>query len=198
VEFNNRRAPEHWYVVHCQPLKERQAAAALEHNLGLATYLPEIRRRFRGQLQQAPLFPRYLFVRANLHTTAPSQINATPGVLRLVAFDETPQPVPAAVIGALYQRVCELNVQGGLLEHQFRPGDPVQLADGPLQGLEALFVGPTKPSERVRILVHFLGSLREVDVDVDVLAKPAPGLIFRRERRTRGKGRRIKQHGIET
>jgi transcriptional antiterminator RfaH len=192
----NTPAVDQWYAVYCQPLRERQAAVALEYRLGLATYLPEIRRRFRGQVQQAPLFPRYLFVRADLYAAAPSRINATPGVLRLVAFGETPQPIPAAAIEALCQQVEQLNAQGGLPEHGFHPGDPVLLASGPLQGLAALFVGPTTPSERVRVLVDFLGSLREVDVHVETLEKPNVPVVFRRERGTRGKGRRIKQHKL--
>jgi transcription antitermination factor NusG len=92
---------ESWYVVHYQPLKERQADATLAHYLGLITYLSAIRRRFRGRVQQAPLFPPYLFVRANLHVVALSAINATPGVLRMVAFDDRPEPVSAALIEAL-------------------------------------------------------------------------------------------------
>jgi len=184
---------ESWYVVHCQPLKERQADAALAHYLGLITYLPAIRRRFRGRVQQAPLFPRYLFVRANLQVVALSTINATPGVLRMVAFDARPQPVSAALIEALRQRVDLLNAQGGLPEHNFHPGEAVQLKDGPLQGLEAVFVGPMKPSERVQILIHFLGQLREVDVDVDMLERPSSMPTLKRERRTRGKGRRVKR-----
>jgi transcription antitermination factor NusG len=97
------------------------------------------------------------------------------------------------VIEALRQQVDLLNAQGGLPEHSFRPGDPVLLTRGPLEGVAALFVGPTTPSERVRVLVQFLGSLREVDVDVETLELPGQHAEFKRERRTRGKGRRIRQ-----
>jgi len=184
--------PPPWYVVHCQPLKEWYTAAVLTDQLGLTVYLPTVLQPFRGTLQRAPLFPRYLFVQANLEAVAPSTINAAPGVVRLVAFEEVPQPVPAATMAALRRRVDQLNTQGGLPVHGFQPGDAVWLTGGPLQGLEAVFVGPLKPRERVRVLIEFLGQLREAEVQVALLepvrAAPAP----QRARRTRGKGRRIK------
>ena len=183
------RATRAWYAVHCQPLKERRAAAALHDLLGLTVYLPEVRRLFRGELQQAPFFPRYLFVRANLHEVSPSAINTTPGVVRLVTIGDTPQPIPARVIAAIQENLDRLDEQGGLPRHNYQPGDTVQLRSGPLRGMEAVFMGPMQPSERARVLVKFLGELREIDIDVGMLedAKPEP----RRERRTRGKGRHI-------
>lgn len=181
---------QQWYVVHCEPLKERWAATVLHERLGLAIYLPEIRRRFRGQVRYAPLFPRYLFVQVDLQQVAPSTINTTPGVVRLVSFDNMPVPIPASVIDALRERVDSLNSAGGLPQHNFRPGDTVRFTSGSLRGLEAVFVGPMRPSERVRVLIEFLGSLREAEVAVDLLEPAAPAV--KRERRTRGKGRKIK------
>jgi transcriptional antiterminator RfaH len=182
-----------WYAVHCQRQKEWRAAAALETLLGLTVYLPEVRRRYRGQIQHAPLFPGYLFVRANFQIVAHSQINATPGVLRLVAFGDTPRPIPAAAIEQIRAQVRALDTLGGLAAHQFRPGDTVRLKAGPFRGLEAAFQGPMTPSERVRVLIEFLGSLRQAEIDIDDLegvgSAPPP-----RERRTRGQGRPIKRH----
>jgi len=186
---------ESWYAVHCNPFKESLAATLLAEQLGLAVYVPQIRTRFRGQIQYAPFFPRYLFIQANLQEVPISHINATAGVSRLVMFGYAPQPIPAAVIEALAQRMAHFNAQGGLSNHGFVPGDSVRLKSGPLRGLEAVFVGPMKPSERVQILVDFLGHHRPAEVNVSTLeritAVPAP----MHERRTRGKGRQIKVKG---
>lgn len=180
-----------WYAVYCQPFKERQTAMALEKRLGLTTYLPEVRRRHYGCIRLVPLFPRYIFVRANLLAISPYRINTTPGVFRLVGFDSIAQPIPAAIIEALRQQVDDLNLQGGLTGHAFQPGDAVRLRKGPFQGLEAVFVGAMRPGDRVRILLDFLGNLRQTEVDVTLLerANAAPP---QRERRTRGKGRPIR------
>jgi transcriptional antiterminator RfaH len=181
----------HWYVVHCKPHKEWQAASALTERLGLATYLLELRRCSRGRVQRAPLFPRYLFVRMDLQTVGVSHINATAGVLRLVSFGGAPPSIPETVIEALRQRVDILNDHGGLLEHGFHPGDTVRLTHGPLRGLEAIFIGPMKPSERVRVLIEFLGQPREMKLPVDILERAGTSPAPKRERRTRGKGRWI-------
>jgi transcriptional antiterminator RfaH len=182
---------EAWYAVHCQPLKERLAVTLLQDQLGLTVYLPEIQRRVRGRLHSTPFFPRYLFVHAAPQALAPSRVNATAGVLRLVAFGDIPQPISAAVIAALRERVERFNAQGGLPHHGFRPGDAVRLKQGPLQGLEAIFVGPMGPSERVRVLLEFLGRSRQAEVSADALERATPAPVAHPPRRTRGRGRRI-------
>ena len=75
---------ESWYAVHCQPHKERLVVSQLSDQLGLAVYLPEVKRRRHGRTMRAPFFPRYLFVRADLRTPEAGRINCTPGVVRLV------------------------------------------------------------------------------------------------------------------
>jgi hypothetical protein len=90
--------------------------------------------------------------------------------------------------------VRELNRQGGLLPHGFQSGEPVIFAAGPLQGLEALFVGPLTPTRRVQVLLHFLGQEQQMTVDVRLLAKhpAAPQAPSAHPpRRSRGKGRPI-------
>ncbi|HEU5102641.1 MAG TPA: transcription termination/antitermination NusG family protein [Roseiflexaceae bacterium] len=183
-----------WYVIHCQPLKERNVAACLEAQLGAIVYLPEVRRCFRGRVQSAPLFPRYIFAKVDLHAVAPSRINAVAGVARLVTFGEHIQPVSEALIAELRQRVERLNTAGGLPEHSFHPGDTVRIGEGPLQGLEVVFLGPQKPSARVRILIQFLGCLSELEIGSHALevAEARPPLQSRRL--TRGKGRRVNIH----
>ncbi len=182
-----------WYVVHCRPHKERYAALALQEQFGLTVYVPEVMCYYQGQIQHAPLFPRYLFAQIDLHTVPPSRINATPGVTRLVTFDTTPQKIPAAVVQAIHTQVECCNEQGGLPEHGFQPGDTVQFRRGPLRGLEAIFVGPITPSRRVRILLEFMGRLNELEVDRNLLETSSENVPQKRERRTRGRGRWIKK-----
>lgn len=186
--------PGEWFVIHCLPLKERYAAMALQEQRGVSVYLPEVVRYFRGQVQYAPLFPRYLFALIDLQLTPPSQINATPGVVRLVTFDYQPQPIPAAVVYALYERVEQYNSQGGLPEQTLQPGDTVEITSGPLGGLEAVFVGPITPSKRVRVLLEFMGHLNEVEMDREVLMLVSSAPTLKRPRRTRGQRRRVRSN----
>ncbi len=195
----SRSQPDHaaWYVIHTKPLKEGQAAMALQEQLGLTVYVPEVRRPFQGTTRSAPFFPRYLFAHADLSQVCLSAINHTPGVLRLVCFDDQPQPIPATVMRELHQRIEQLNAQGYVPQYAFQSGDPVRLRSGPLRGLEAVFVAPLGAGERVRILLDFLGRLNETNVDA-VLLEPASAPAPQQQhppRRTRGKGRVIHHSG---
>ncbi len=79
---NIQRTTNHWYVAHCQRLKEWQAAAALEEHLELAVYLPEVRRRGSRQVRRSPFFPGYLFVRADLRQVARLPAGRNPAAQR--------------------------------------------------------------------------------------------------------------------
>lgn len=182
-----------WYVVHCKWLKEWHTAVALESLLGLTVYLPVVRQRGRGTFGPLPFFPNYLFVHVDLREVAPSQIQAVPGVVRLVSFDTQPQPVATHVIDYIREQVHALDAQGGI-PHPFKLGDTVRFKSGPFNGLEATFQGPLKPSERVRVLLEFLGSMRELEVGAEKLERVASASSAQHERRTRGKGRLINTH----
>jgi transcriptional antiterminator RfaH len=188
---------DRWYVVHCRPLKEEYAAKALRDIMGLATYSPQVMRRTNSRTQSAAFFPGYIFVQADLREVKLSSINSTPGVLKLLYLGGVPQWLPVAVVEAIRERVDTLNADGGLPRYTFHPGDPVLLRDGPLRGLQAVFIGPMTPRARVKVLLEFLGRPNEVQVDLDVLEplrdeplrdNPAP----RPARTTRGRGRRIR------
>ena len=181
-----------WYVAHCAPFKEVAVAAALQDQLGLETYLPMIERPYRGQVQPTPFFPRYVFVRTELHSRTIYDIHAIAGVLRLLAFDGLPQAVPTAVVNGIREHVDRINAQGGLSESQFCPGESVCITAGPLEGLEAVFLKPMQQSERVKVMIEFLGHLREAEVPVSTLEKARHQSITKRPRRTRGRGRPIK------
>lgn len=180
----------HWYVVHTKAHQELLAAGLLEQRLAAAVLLPQARQRSRGQMRVTPLFPGYLFVELDLAQTEASAVNNTPGVIRLVAFGGLPKPVPGPVIDALRARLAEIHSQGGLPQHPFKEGDKVRLTGGPLAGLEAVFVGPMRPAERVRVLLEFLGQEQEALVPVEDL-ETAGGPV-KRPRRTRGQGRPIR------
>ncbi|MCS7038101.1 MAG: hypothetical protein NZP34_00710 [Caldilineales bacterium] len=181
-----------WYAVHTKPFKEVLVAALLEERLTLQVFLPEALQRYRGRMEMRPFFPRYLFVEADLAQIEVSAINALPGIIHLVSFGGVPQPLPLAVIEGIRERLAAINAAGGLPSHGFNPGDRVRLTDGPLAGLEAVFQGPMRPSQRVKILLEFLGRLQTLEVPPEYLepvreTPPTPSS----RRTTRGRGRRI-------
>ena len=183
-----------WYVVHTKPCKELLVADHLEKRLELEVYFPEVLRFYRHQWQLRPFFPRYLFVQADLHVTEAPAIHYSPGVIGLVSFGNVPQPVSHEIVEKIRKRVDALNAQGGLPRYDLRPGDPVRVVSGPLRGLEAVFQKPMRAGDRVRILLEFLGHLREAEVSIDDIERIGNRSTpkFKRRRRTRGKGRKIR------
>jgi transcriptional antiterminator RfaH len=188
-----------WYAVQCLSAREQYAASALESLLGLTVYLPAVRRRSRGAFQLAAFFPGYLFANADLHAVAPSRIQSVPGVVRLVTFGDRPLPVAAATIEYIREQVREIDARGGLPAHDFRHGDTVRFRAGPFRGLEATFQATLRPSERVRVLLEFLGSPREIELGAEQIERAGPAAArpeaaeppSRPPRRTRGRGRAI-------
>lgn len=204
TDIKARNSP--WYVVQCKPLKENFAAQVLRDDFALDIYVPLVVRCSGCRTRQVPLFPGSLFLRADLLDAKLSSINVTPGVVRLLEFGGVPQAVPAQVVEAIRKRVDTLNTRGGLPNHDFRPGEAVSVKSGPLRGLQAVFVGPLRPSARVRILLHFLGHLNEVQVELEVLQRAISMTSADvsaswevdlqkdwQKRTTRGRGRRISQ-----
>jgi transcriptional antiterminator RfaH len=192
AHFLNEPAP--WYVVQCKPHKERYAVRALRALLGLTVFVPEMKIRSRGEVKYVPLFPGYFFVQVDLRKVARSRINSSPGVLRLIEFGGVPQVVPPFVMEVIFEEVNRYNNSSPLPSHELQPGDLVRVKDGPLQELKMIFVGGQTANQRVRVLFEFLGRMKEVQIEAELLEKittaqipPAPA----RKRYTRGKGRRV-------
>jgi transcription antitermination factor NusG len=186
-----------WCVVHVRAGQELAAAGLLERSLKLSVFLPEVLQRWRGRTQLGPLFPGYVFVTEGDRQGALGEVDFTPGCGRLVRLGRceqqatSPVTICEAVVEQLRQRVTQFNAAGGLPTHRLHPGDWVQIKAGPMRGLDALFIGPQTSSERVQLLLYFLGREQQISLafdDVEPCAQPQ-----RRERRTRGHGRRI--HG---
>jgi transcription elongation factor/antiterminator RfaH len=186
---------EQWYTLYTKPNAEYQVVTALQKR-GIETYLPEIEiAKERRVRDRKPFFPCYLFIKADLKVVGLSRVRRTPGLRRIVAFDDCPVPLPDEVINLIRCKLDELNAAGGQPMHTFRPGDTVRITDGPLQNMLAVFEGPTTPAERVQVLLTFLGHARRASVPVTDLEKTPSGAevsVPKRPRRTRGQGRRIK------
>lgn len=183
-----------WYLIHCQSKKEPFAAAFLREVYGLQTYLPMYNASIRGKDHSMLLFPNYLFVSTNLNEVSLSQINASPGVRYLVEFGGEPAITPNYVVEEIKRR---LESADEFYRQPLKPGDHVRMKYlGPLQDLEMIFVGTTGPEKRVCVLLDILGRLKEVYMPWGVLEKIPDRQEYKRERYTRGKGRRIKSHTL--
>lgn len=160
-----------WYLVHTKPRKEIVAEQNLQRQ-GYELYLPLIQqpRRRCGHWVEVikPLFPRYLFVRLRIGYDNIHSIRYTTGVRDLVRFTEEPSVVPDQIVESL-RRTADCNT--GLHRSKrplFEPGDAVIIDEGPLAGLQAIFLAETG-QERAIILLNMLGRENRATIERDVL-----------------------------
>jgi transcriptional antiterminator RfaH len=183
-----------WYVLQSRPRRELLVASLLERVDEVKIFLPEVFEPKRRGHQLAPLFPGYLFVQVDLQSNEFEKIRRTPGVIGFVGNERHPSAVDAAVVQQLQEQLQRLNAKGGLHYHNLEPGNPITIVDGPLRGLNGVFIGGLRGYQRVQILLDFLGQEQRVTIDGDWIERdstPHPSQAEQRSRRTRGKGRPI-------
>lgn len=191
---------EQWYTFHSKPNAEYQVVAALRER-GIQTYLPEIKTvQTASSPSVKPFFPCYLFGKIDFENVSITQIQWTPGLRRIITFDDYPTPIPNEIIELIQKKLSEFESTLEKPTYSFKKGDTVQITDGPFQDMLAIFNGPVTVAERVQVLLNILGQASRVQVEVSQL-KEVPSALANTEikqpRRTRGRGRRIKKsHSI--
>lgn len=164
-----------WYLVYSKPRQEPVAQANLVRQ-GYQTYLPLVRtprrRLGRRSIRIEPMFPRYLFIRLDKVTDNWAPIRSTLGVSSLVRFGTEPAPVPENLIEALQKRDDASGVQDIPL-HEFEPGQPVRIEEGPFAGYEGILLARTS-RERVVVLLDIVGKSARAKIEVSQLG-PADG-----------------------
>ena len=159
-----------WYAAWTRSHCERAVAQQLSAK-GFETFLPEIatwsRRGGGTHLIQVPMFPGYLFVRAAIDKQCYVEMLKARGLVRVLGEGwDRPAPVAATEIDAI-QRVVEAKVTALPYPHLTR-GDRVTVVEGPLTGVEGIFVQDHPQKGRLVLSVDLLG--RSVAVDIDCTA----------------------------
>lgn len=148
-----------WLCVHTRPRRESGAERYCREVLRLDTYYPKLKhlrtiRRVKRWVV-GPLFPRYFFCRLNLAQSFRA-VQYAPQVIGVVSFGGRPSPVDDAIIDHLKQWAGEA-VDVVTVRPGFRPGDLVEIADGPLRGLQAVVLQEMSDHDRVAVLLSTLG-----------------------------------------
>ena len=161
-----------WYVIQSKPRKENQVSAYLKSQ-GLEVFYPTLKVQPVNPRASTirPLFPRYLFVQADLDEVGVSALQWVPGAIGLVQFDGVATPVHDAVVQAIRRRVQEIREVGGLTFDGLEQGDPVRIIDGPLKGYEAIFDLRLSGAERVQVLLEMLGRQMRVTVNANAIER---------------------------
>jgi transcriptional antiterminator RfaH len=136
-------------------------AGAVEDVFCPRVRFPKATRRGRVHFVEA-LFPGYIFAKFALDQAA-RQVALTRAVSGIVRFGNHVPTLPEPFIQDLRDR-C--GGQGEAILHvnpDLRPGDNVVVADGALAGSSAIVLANLPGSDRVRILLDFLGRTLEME-----------------------------------
>ena len=151
-----------WYALTVAPRKEKVTAQTLR-TAGFEGFLPLYysERNWSDRIKklESPLFPGYVFCRFDPRIR--QAILKTPGVVSIVSFGKTPEPVDDGEVAAL-QSVC----RSGLVATPWptpEVGSKVRLHEGPLRGLEGILV----EDKKTRLVLSLTLLQRSVAVEID-------------------------------
>ena len=157
--------PLQWFALVVKPRFDKAVARALEAK-GYETLLPTYRKAHkygsRSKHFELPLFPGYVCCRFDAQTRLP--IVTTPGVLRVLGFQNTPVPLSDIEIHSLQAAIhAQLPVQPF---PYLNAGQRVRINSGVLNGVEGIVLGP-KPKLRLVLSITLLRRSVLLEIDRD-------------------------------
>ena len=159
-----------WYAIWTRSHCERLVADQLEAK-GISPFLPEMRvrssRRGAPTIVRSPMFPGYLFVNQVMTKECYVEMLKTRGIVRILEDGWTRlTPIPDADMTAI-QRIVDADVPAFVHPH-LSQGARVSIVDGPLAGIEGVFVRGKASQDYFVISIDLLG--RSVAVEIDSAA----------------------------
>ncbi len=154
---------EHWYAIYTKPKHEKKVYKELADR-NKEVFLPLVMRlrqwKDRKKWLESPLFTSYLFVRIDFKYR--HEILETTGVVKIVSFRGVPAVIPDWQIDAVKQMLRYPETLR--LEKYIRPGEVVEVIDGPFKGLRGTVV--TLRNE-TRLLITIEGIMQSVSVEIE-------------------------------
>jgi transcription antitermination factor NusG len=155
--------PLPWYGLRVKSRHEQVASAALRGK-GYEPFLPcyTARRRWsdRTKVAELPLFPGYVFCRLDVNHRL--GVLQSAGVVGIVGIGKTPAPIEEREIAAILAVASSgLPAMPWPFVH---PGDPVQVAFGPLRGVQGVV---QNVNDRQNLVVSVTLLQRSISVELD-------------------------------
>jgi len=154
-----------WFCLKTQPKREHLAATALRRQFGVECFSPRL--RFRRMTQRGPvwfveaMFPGYLFAKF-VYSTQHRAVENSHGISGIVHFGDRLATLPENIVAALQAKVGGEEIV--TLDCSIKVGQPVQIIDGPFQGLQVVVTHLLPAKERIRVLFDFLGRSMEMEI----------------------------------
>ena len=157
-----------WFCLRAEPKREHLAATALRRRFGIGCLSPRL--RFRKLTQRGPvwfveaMFPGYLFAKF-VYSTQHRSVESSHGVRGIVRFGQHLATLPEDTVVALQSKAGVEEIV--VMDCSPKIGQPVQLIEGPFQGLEVVVTQLLPARERIRVLLEFLGRSLEMEVPAE-------------------------------
>ena len=162
---------QRWHVLMTKPRQELRVAQALALR-GIAVFAPTLEYRGkRGNRLDNPFFPRYLFARFDWERDGLGQVQWTPGLSQVVAFEGEPAWVEDAVLDYLRARLEDIDGDDFL---RIKAGERVRVVEGPFRDYEAVFDRHLNGEGRAAVLLEILGRKTRVELELDALRRVSP------------------------
>ncbi len=162
-----------WLLVYTKPNQETIAKTNLE-NQEFIVFLPMLKVSYDTEdlaEVRRVLFPRYLFVQADLQNDNWTSIKSTKGISHLITFGNKSAHVPTSLIEELINITDkEGNFCKKVYLSRFSKGDKVNIKKGVLKEKIATFI-EYQGKNRARILLEFMNSKISVDVLISAIQK---------------------------
>src|SRR2546421_8399338 len=159
-----------WFCLRARTKREHFAAIGLRKQYQIVCFAPRLRMRKltrRGAVWFVEaMFPGYFFAEFD-YATRRRAVEHAPGVRGLVQFGDRLATIDVATIDSLRRRMEANEIV--TIDPEIKVGQEVQIAHGPLQGLEVLVTQLLPASERVRVLLEFLGRSVQMEVSKTTL-----------------------------
>jgi transcriptional antiterminator RfaH len=114
--------------------------------------------------KEKPYFPGYIFIQ-QAPENGDSDFRWLPGSNGLVRFGGEIATVPDGIVNAIRAHVTQINASGTNALTGLKPGDSIEITEGPFTGYEAIFDARISGNERVRVLLQMVNS-RMVSVEM--------------------------------
>jgi len=154
---------KNWYALYTRPRHEKKAYELLVEK-GAEVFLPLVKEHKiygqRKKLVEKPLFSSYLFCRFEHKYRIP--ILETHGIIKIVNFNGVPAVIPDWQIESL--KILLQNPHPFRLENYLRPGDLVEVTDGPFKGMKGM-VKIIKGESRLILTIE--GIMQSISVEMD-------------------------------
>lgn len=154
-----------WFCLKTQPKHEHIAATTLRRHLNIDCFAPRV--RFKKATRRGavwfvePMFPGYVFAEF-VYPAHHRRVQHSPGVQCLVHFGDYVATLAPEVVALLRKKAGDEEIV--TFDPEIQVGQPVQITEGPFQGLEALVTRLVPARERIRVLLEFLGRTVETEI----------------------------------